>query len=200
MSNDTPRTDAAIETMSRDVTGFLDFVGFAHTLERELSEANATLGWLQNMHACSREMVSFWCERAAKAAKEISAEQQRLLQDAQDNAERYRLVTLKQDAEIAQLRAEVERLKAEATLQARDLREACLRINEAEARAERAEARADSAAMDVVRLETAIAYVLDSNGGPTEGDDGLSYVLVRSDAFESLNTARAALAAKGATP
>ncbi len=57
--SDTPRTDAAINEMSRDVTGFLEFVGFAHKLERENTAMRKALEDIE--HAGSAE----WARKRA---------------------------------------------------------------------------------------------------------------------------------------
>jgi hypothetical protein len=86
----------------------------ALTIERDQIRANARaeraeaeLGKLQELHGCSQEMVLHWCEHAAN--RSLGLDQARAeLATEREKAERYRLATLKLDAELAAERARLD--------------------------------------------------------------------------------------------
>ena len=70
--------------------------------------AEAIVGKLQELHGCSQEMVVHWCEHAAN--RSLGLDQARVeLAAEREKSERYRLATLKLDAE---LHAEREKVRA----------------------------------------------------------------------------------------
>jgi len=79
--------------------------------DRQRAErAEAELGKLQELHGCSREMIVHWCAHAAERSLGLDQARAELAAE-REKAERYRLVTLGQDAELAAERENVRVLR-----------------------------------------------------------------------------------------
>jgi hypothetical protein len=76
-------------------------------LEARAERAEAELGKLQELHGCSQEMVLHWCEHAANRSLGLDQARAELAAE-REKAERYRLATLKLDAELATERARLD--------------------------------------------------------------------------------------------
>ena len=72
--------------------------------------AEAILGELQELHGCSREMIVHWCAHAAQRSLGLDQTRAELAAE-REKAERYRLATLKLDAELAKEREKVRVLR-----------------------------------------------------------------------------------------
>jgi len=80
-------------------------------LEARAERAEAELGKLQELHGCSQEMVLHWCEHAANRSLGLDQARAELAAE-REKAERYRLITLRQDAELAAERARLDAVVA----------------------------------------------------------------------------------------
>jgi hypothetical protein len=69
--------------------------------------AEAIVGKLQELHGCSQEMVVHWCEHAANRSLGLDQARSELATE-QEKSERYRLASLKLDAELAAERARLD--------------------------------------------------------------------------------------------
>ena len=69
--------------------------------------AEAIVGKLQELHGCSQEMVVHWCEHAANRSLGLDQARSELATE-REKSERYRLATLKLDAELAAERARLD--------------------------------------------------------------------------------------------
>jgi hypothetical protein len=72
--------------------------------------AEAILGELQELHGCSRELIVHWCAHAAQRSLGLDQTRAELAAE-REKAERYRLATLKLDAELAKEREKVRVLR-----------------------------------------------------------------------------------------
>ena len=79
---------------------------FSDYLQRAES-AEAIVGKLQELHGCSQEMVVHWCEHAANRSLGLDQARSELATE-REKAERYRLATLRLDAELAAERARLD--------------------------------------------------------------------------------------------
>jgi len=85
----------------------------AHYLAQSIADraraerAEAIVGKLQELHGCSQEMVVHWCEHAANRSLGLDQARSELATE-REKSERYRLATLKLDAELAAERARLD--------------------------------------------------------------------------------------------
>jgi len=82
-------------------------------LRARAERAEAIVGKLQELHGCSQEMVVHWCEHAANRSLGLDQARSELATE-REKAERYRLATLKLDAELATERARLDWLESDA--------------------------------------------------------------------------------------
>jgi hypothetical protein len=79
-------------------------------LRARAERAEAIVGKLQELHGCSQEMVVHWCEHAANRSLGLDQARSELTAE-REKSERYRLATLKLDAELAAERARLDWLR-----------------------------------------------------------------------------------------